>query len=521
MKKIFFGILMGFVGVFVIYFAVMFAREQTKSETKITTGTSAPATSEPNSAQQTFGLQSTTNKNQFGDSILIEKKDGKGNWTDLYLYDNGKLKPLSPPDSAIRSVSPVSDGSDVYYMVNSEGRKKIISVSIASGKEETITDSTPLVSPRELFASNDGKVVAFYLDGSNKLTELWTYDVKKGRKRVSLERLSQISQGPFWDANGGFLIRDKEQLIRGTPERTGGDILPVSFNWKNIPSGMSIIPSPGGTQVVYVSCKNGSPGCALKVWDLKENKEREIIELPSSKVEVLGWDTSSLLVSSGEKELKLWKISKNQKTNYTLDAGSSSLTLSGDGSRYAYVYSSKNGEQLVIRETSDNRIFGNVSLPSEPIPFNARAEDDSAPATYRIVQYLRPLVETETFVKPAENELAEEAIVGYVMQHIRQIAEAPQGEPVTAEKVLFTRTPGAVYVDYLVGTTIWRRLVQVDGDVSGNAVQYKLIGVFAPINGEWTLARGMDLGDKTATSVYEFDAEAGKWFKQGMTNVQP
>lgn len=516
MKRFFIGILGGFAVVTIIFFVgYPKLKDLSARLDKISVGPT-----ETPSAPATIGKNTTTRQTKAEDFILLSSQGNEGEWKNLYLFNKGTLKTVDYPKEAIRSIKPVSDGSRIYYVVkNGNTSTKLVAVSLENGKEEVVTDSTPLVTPHNVFASNDGKIIAFFLDGEKNATELWTYDVAKKRKRVSLERLTQEAVGPFWDSNGGFLVLDQKQLLRGTPDRTGTDILPTKVDWEKILEANAIIPSPGGTQVIYLekAGEKKDSSIALKVWDLKEQSSRSALSISEDQAAILGWSSSgALLVRSGTNNLKIWSVTKTGNDSYFLDAGSSSPVIAGDGQYMANILSNKNGEQLVIREPDKGGIKSSVSLPVSDT--DSSEKDKNAKETFRfeILQYLRTK-STSASVQPAQYQLAEEAIVGYVMQHIRQIAEAPEGEPVTAERVLFTRTSGAVYVDYLVGATTWRRLIQVDGDILGRAKQYKFIGAFTPTNGEWSLAKGEDLDDKTTENVYEFDSDSGKWFKKEMT----
>ncbi len=93
------------------------------------------------------------------------------------------------------------------------------------------------------------------------------------------------------------------------------------------------------------------------------------------------------------------------------------------------------------------------------------------------------------------------------------MAEAPPGEPVSPERVWFTRAPDAFYVEYRVGTTLWRRLVRITG-AGGVPAGFSVLGVFTPAEGEWALARGEDLAEQEPTALYEFDPDFQQWVEK-------
>ena len=483
----------------------------------------------PTAEVVSLGLKKTVPK-KTKDFMLLAKyvvperpREGVEQWTDLFLYSDGIMSTLTPPDNVDRTVKPATDGKNIFYLVENKSirdqGRSLVSIGIEDGKQTLVSDSTPLVEPRSVFSANDGKTIAFYLDGTQKKkTELWTYSSEKERKRVSVERLTQAVQGPFWDANGGFLLRDGAIVLRGSPDRTGADILPVKFDWKNLLNGKSMIPSPGGTQVVYaVSEKDGKKlTTALRVWDLKLNQEKEVASFLTDKVEILGWSNGgALVVREGEGDVKIWNITKETKENYSLEANARSVILAGDGSEISYILPGESGEEMMFRSVKNGKI-----VSQEVIPAINDVSTTGITSKTDIIQFIRLEVNVDGYAQAVEFPLAKEVIVGYVMGHIREIAGVGEGETATARRVWFTHVPGAIYVDYLVGSTLWRRLIQVDG-TGGQASKHTLVGVYAPTAGEWVLAKGRDLADPRTTELYEFDPDLDKWLKKEITNIQP
>lgn len=444
-------------------------------------------------------------------------------WLKVLIYSDGIFKTLITPDNVDREVRPVTDGTSVYYLIDQKDVRKqgrsIVAVRISDGKQTLISDSTPLVKPRNVFMSLDGKNVAFFLDSTQKKkTELWTYSVEKARKRVSLELLTQNTIGPFWDANGGFIVRDGTQFLRGSPNRTGADKLQVKIDWENILPGQSMILSPGGTQIVYLlKVKEGkNETYRLKVWDIKESIEKEIASFNSDKLALLGWNSAgALMLQEGGADLKIWNITKEKKESFNLESNATSVVISGDGAEISYVLPMSGGEAIVFREASSGKI-----VLKEKVPDFSESMDGAGAYKSEIIQYLRTMEPLSGYTQASSANLAKEAIVGYVMGHIREIAEPKGGERVLAQRVWFTHVPGAVYVDYLVGNSLWRRLIQVDG-MEDQATSFTVIGIYSPAAGEWVLTKGRELTDTKTTDLYEFDSESGKWFIKDQSAIQP
>jgi len=531
MRKFFLGIIGGIIVVAIAYFfgadilrQIIPDRESTTPSPSATVSAVAKQAGKQKGGAIATGIKKTKDYLLLAKYVVSERpKEEAEQWMELYLSSDGVMRTLTPPDNVDRTVKPVTDGTNIYYLIENKNvhgnGRSLVSVGIEDNKQTLVSDSTPLVEPRTVFASNDGKTVAFYLDGiQKKMTELWTYSSEKSRKRVSLERLTQNAQGPFWDANGGFLVRDGATVLRGSPNRTGADTLQIKYDWKNILPGNSMIPSPGGTQVIYaINEKDGkNSNTVLRVWDLKEKQEREIAGFNTDKVAILGWsDTGSLVVREGEGDIKIWNIAKETKENYALEANARSVILSGDGSEIGYILPESTGEKMVFRTAKTGKVVARETLP-------AINDVSISGVTSRtdIIQFLRLKVTVDGYSQAAEFPLAKEVIVGYVMGHIREIAAVGEGEGANAQRVWFTHVPGAIYVDYLVGTTLWRRLIQVDG-AGGQATKYTLIGVYAPAAGEWVLAKGRDLADPSTTELYEYAPELDKWLKKEITNIQP
>ena len=507
--------------------------------------------------------------------LLVRDDENDGRWEELLLVEGGRARSFPAPRDALRTVFPVTDGTRVYVLVGKPDARgegvRLVAVDRTDGSEALISGSTPLVTPRALFASPNGRVIAFYLDSTRgELTELWTVNPVNGEKRVSLERLSKGAAGPFWAPDGGFLVRDGDRVLRGSPQRTGEDLLPVKRSWRDVWPGETMIPSPGGSQVIYVvSVGTTTRGTAseVRVWDLPGGPERVVARIPNAPVRLLGWSsTGELIAIAGTEESVVWEIRKGGQTSSPLGTGASSVVLSGDGRGLAYLQNDSGAVRLVIRDLGTKQEVPPITLPPPASP--APRESTDRQSVFHLLQFVRPegaapatgessvaapalhqrdalgtalalsqrdalgtalaLNQRDLGTGPALNQrdalgtgLASEDVVRYVVEHVREIADAPPEEPVTAERVWFTRTSGTVNVDYRVGTVLWRRLIEIKG-VGGRPVTHTILGVFAPADGEWILTRGVNLPDLRPVLLYEFEPELGKWVRKDTpADIQP
>jgi hypothetical protein len=453
-----------------------------------------------------------------------EKKDGA--WDDVRIFQDGAARAVPVPPNADRTTAPVTDGAHVYFLLNTEQTRpptrRLVSVSLSGGEQVLVSDATELVTPRGIFASPDAGTLAFFLDSvRGELTELWTYDPQKGVKRLALERLSKGTLGPFWDPEGGFLARDGNVLLRGSPQRTGGDTLPLQRSWDDALPGDTLLPSPGGMQVVYATRPNRADRTTrarLRVWDASGTHERDVGVFPDSQVRLLGWSsTGALLVATDNEPATFWEIRKGVQETFPLPDGSMSPTLSSDGARVAVLHPQAGGIELLILDAATK-----ATVATYPVtPAGQSAAKNTPLRGLRLLQFLRSPEQDASRYSTSGVPLASEAIVEYVSEHVREIAEAPVGEPVSAERIRFTTLPGTVYVDYRIGTTLWRRLIHVDGQ-RGAGTRHVILGIFAPVAGEWVLARGADLPGGQTALLFEFEPDVRKWVRKETTeDVHP
>lgn len=463
-----------------------------------------------------------------------------GTWETILLVDNGAVRTLALPETVDRAVLPVTDGERLYAYVRAErGRgARLVAFSFDGREEETITDATPLVEPRDLFVSPDGLFLAFFLDNrTSQSTELWTYDTSARAKRVSVERLERPNVfGPFFAPDGSFLLSADDRVLAGSPRRTGVDILDVPAAGAAVVWEAGIARAPGGDRVAFVVDAGDAATRVQRVLEsrLGSTATRPRFSVTQAVLQLLGWrepDTLLVLsrpVQSGRETPPggstsrsdasrsastptLWVVRSGDRISRDLGAETSSFALAPDG-QSAVLLRGAAGNRLDVLDLLNGQSRTVGTLPLEA-PVAATSPSPAVSPTFRVVQFLRrggpPATESST---PGSLALSPEVTLQTISDHAREISDPPPDEPVTVERVWFTQTANTVYVDYRVGTTLWRRLVRVAQTSEGASVE--IVGVFAPIQGEWVLTRGSDVADSTPTALYEYDLALRAWVEK-------
>lgn len=476
--------------------------------------------------------------------VLVARMADAELWDAILFVDNGAVRTLALPDTVDRAVLPVTDGERVYAYARSgmgqpaslklptsppglrgtgrgtngaRGRgARLVAFTLDGVEDETITDSTPLVEPRGLFASPNGAYLAFFLDNrQTRGTELWTYDTTARAKRVSVERLRRGEvTGPAFSADGSFLLRAGRQLIRGSPRRARADVLPITpsedTRWE-----AGLVESPDGARVAVVAEVGDAQTAVERVLEYRPPAASPTVRFSAAgRLRLLAWlESGTLLVESRDGLWALRGETKNLLAGVPVGAGP---VVAGDGGSVATLSAESGALRIsVVGVPAGTRRVLSVLVPS-PSPAPAASPPAGAvaePSRFVLVQFVRMGARQEGRGQSLPAPTQPESVLQLVSERIRDIAEAPPQEPVTPERVWFTATHGAVYVDYRVGTLLWRRLLLVQAPKEAPAT-FTIRGVFAPLEGSWVLARGADLEESAAVALYEFEPDFGQWVEK-------
>lgn len=297
------------------------------------------------------------------------------------------------------------------------------------------------------------------------------------------------------------------------------DILPVGIPWESVSWEGNLARSPDGERVLLVTELGDDATTVARVVEYALRGERPVLRFSrgNEAVRILGWvKPESILLgteeprsgapSAGPKaELRtITLVRGSENISHALGPGARSPVVAEDGSKVGFLREEGSSVRIEVLDVETGQFLAVATLPA---PDSRTREPE-----FRLLQYLRsPLASTGT---PEHSEKpTPELLLMYVSENIRAIADAPAAEPVTAERIWLTTIPNAIYVDYRIGTTLWRRLVRLelrDGLPQGSAV----VGVFAPAGGEWILARGDDLTGETPVALYEFESDLQQWVEK-------
>ncbi|MDP3685278.1 MAG: hypothetical protein Q8R32_00425, partial [bacterium] len=483
--------------------------------------------------------------------LIAELRDPK-TWETLFLAEDGAVRAIALPSSVARAVLPVTDGTRVYAYVTgsrepdfakaTSGRQaagdrdaRIAAFSFAGQEEETVTDSTPLVEPRGLFASPNGQFLAFFLDDrQSDGTELWTYDTVTRAKRVSVERLSRPTvDGPYFAFDGSFLLRSGDQLLAGSPRRTGVDILDMPFRGAAVRWDAGVARSPDGQRIVLVEETGDERTTVTHVreYGVHDAGSRIRFSIARDSVRILGWtDHDELLLVSDSRRRGgeqfgrpvLHILRGDQEVSRDLGGGGTTPALAGNGTAIGFLRLDAEQTSVSVQELAqaaprvmatipDASLSGTAASGGSPTP---RASSGPSPAqrSFRLVQMLRIGMESAEMA-PASASVASSVLLPYVVKNIQTLTDAPAGEPATPERIWMLAAPNALYVDYRIGSTLWRRLIQVQAR-NGTVVGASVLGIYAPVGGEWVLAKGEGVADPTPVHLFEYEADVRQWFEK-------
>lgn len=448
--------------------------------------------------------------------MLVVRLRGALVWDELFIASGGLAQSVSIPSTVDRTVFPVTDGRRLYAYTAPRGGdrrgRRLVAFSFDGREEEVITDSTRLVTPRGLFVSLDGRTLAYFLDDrTSEKTELWAYDTVERTKRVIVERLERGElRGPFFSPDGTVLLHDGREFLTAAPNRTGVDPVRVNVRVADIDWDAGVLRSPDGTQLALVVSEDGIEyGTRLVAYRVGGAGE-PLTSVERGRTHLLRWTAEEGVVfavdAEGEKAPVVLSVTPgNAPRTARLPLGGVGPILSGSARTVVSIV--QGGVRPVIKETD---LRSGVSRVVSTVP--APTDADSGEPALRLVQVFSS---AEQFAGDTRvvSALPADVVVSFVTAHLRAITDAPPGESVVAERLWVLQQPRVYYLDYRIGTTLWRRLIALEGETP-DALHFSVRGVFAPVQGEWALTRGEGASDPTPVALYEYEPEVNRWVEK-------
>lgn len=407
-----------------------------------------------------------------------------------------------------------------YSYVEREGESgetvRVLQRRSGAGEVQHITESTPLVEPRELFVSPEGERAAFFLDNVDEpreqLTEVWLFDGARsggergsGGIRLLAEKLYRpdVRTDLRWNAAGTHVMavvdsgereadEDRLELLvigadeRGVAARFG------QVDWEELVGNFRTAVfdvAADGVRLAYTR-KNFLRQTQLVVTEGAEHERTTV----SGSIPFAAWLGSDVLyVVQDGSGFTVWRISGGVHRNVARQAGSFSaarLDAAGDYLVFA-------------RQTAP----GVVRLGSVRLADSAGREEGTVAG---VAGELR--LEWVEQAEAAASEIAgvrtfsDEELTAFVSKHITAIAGT---EKPVLRRIMTTSTPNTIYLDYGGADDAEERILLSVRDVVNP--EWSIRARYEPVAGEWRRVRGGGLDDPEPAALYEWETGLGQW----------
>lgn len=446
-------------------------------------------------------------------AIVLAQSDSASQDTHLLSCATGKCRLLVAPSQAI---DPVTNGTDWFFYTEKSqpGTKETIRVlqrQDASGQVQVINSETPLVRPRDLYISPDGKKVAFWLDNSNdtvkQLTELWVYDSETKGAKVIAEKVHvpDVYTPPRWNSASTMLWFIGNTAPAGKTAQIDCITASVdephvqarfgSVNWADAARQAQLTDiSQDGEYLAAATSQDGQGQLAI----VHEGAKGETMKLRGS-IPFLQWleDNSLVYAVQDSRGVSFWRVQQGvhryvARQNGTLLAAHSDLRAA----YLPFIASTLGGQHQFVLDFESGLITDIGSVPGF---------GDSA-----TIAQVEQISTTPGAVAGATTAIDDEELLAFIETHITEMVQSPGAR---ASRVIMTDEPNTVYVEYrtanqeqgriLVGV---RDVLHPEWSVRG---KYKLVGV------EWQKVQGGGLKDPKPAKLYEWETAVSQWiFKQ-------
>lgn len=453
--------------------------------------------------------------------VLVVQQDGDEKRVLNCKTTNCDQNPL--PKNAARDS--VTDGQYWYYYVNKEQDRSndtvrtLVRADTQTNQVQTLIEQTPLIFPRNLIMSPDGKKVAFWLDNiDNKkedLTELWIYDAEAGGTRLLAENLtrSDILTNPRWNkasshlwfiADSGIDDEEKIELLVVNTQPPGIAARFQDLDWnqlKDIAERGSIDISFTGRSVAYVE-KTFFDRSRLVVKH--EGVEAQTTN-PKGDIPYIHWlEDSSLIYAIQDSEgFSFWR---SQGTVHSFVARRPGKILSALGDI--------RGEYLAF-SAQDNR--RNPALYILNLESGQVQEQGNIPAfgnALHIVHVAQTEFDTPSVAGTNTNQLDDAELTAFVDNNLTEITGDKNPIPI---RLITTEKPNVIYVDIRNSQDKEERILLTVKDVIHT--EWSIRARYEAVAGEWKKILGGGLPDPKAANIYEWETGPQQWIlKESLQN---
>ena len=438
--------------------------------------------------------------------VLLQQREGQRR---ILVCGVTNCKPSVTPESDQGEA--VFDGSSWYryrlvqHQSSKESVKLLERVWLTDNHTEPIVEQTPLVRPRDLFISPDGKRVAYWLDNTDNpklnLTELWVYDSEVGSTRLIMEKVQQdqVVSPVRWNrasTHVWFMVHSEQATkivvsgVKPVEPITTFDKLPWT-DLEGVASFGIMDISLSGQDIAYVQSESGKSQLII----MRKGTTPETTTVQGSIPYIEWLPDGSLLYAHQEKEaFTLWHVQGKINKHVALyvgtlrsarsDASSETIVIAADyGTGGSYL--------------SSVRVADGLTAPSRDIPAFGEAT--------KIVQ----ITELETSESPQANGisamLSDEELVAFIEKNIETIVGLKN---TTATRIIITDQPNTLYVDYGQGEQAGRVLVTIRDAIHP---EWSIRGRYKQAQGDWKKIEGSGLADPVGKKVYEWEESIKQW----------
>lgn len=381
----------------------------------------------------------------------------------------------------------------------------------ATGKTETIMESTPLTTPRGLTLSPNGQHVAFWLDNIDDpaahLTELWIYDVENRGIRLLAEKLYRpdVRSDVYWNAQATYLWfiadtgeqnqpEDVLELILINANSPGKKAAFADVPWADILpklSAATVDLSQNADHLAYTTTNFlGNPVLTVQG---PSGKQRTTIR---GQVKYVQWleDASLLYALQDDRGFTFWRVREGVHRFIARRPGQLTSARSDiTGEHIAFTTQNRNAIELSSLHIMSGQVTQEGTITAT----------DNAPAHIMYVEQKQAAAEAPVNTVP---ELEDAQIAAVIEANFIAITGEEGSTPL---RLIMTDEANSVFLDYRNPDGEEHRVQVRIHDAAHN--EWSIRARYEPVNREWKKVLGGGLVDPKPTRLYEWEESLKRW----------